>query len=495
MENSEELLNFRFDNSFAHKLEDFFVSCKSDPAISPKLLKFNHALAKELGLNPDLLNTEEGLAIFSGNKLPIGSEPLAQAYSGHQFGGFSPLLGDGRALLLGEVIDIRHDRKDIQLKGSGRTPFSRGGDGKSALGPVLREYLMSEAMQTLGVPTTRALAAVSTGEDVLRDTQLPGGILTRVASSHIRIGTFQFATTLGDRNKMRDLADYAIARHYPRSAEERNPYLSFFEEVKKAQSFLVARWMSVGFIHGVMNTDNMSISGETIDYGPCAFMDAYAEGTVFSSIDTQGRYAYANQPAILSWNLSRLAESLIPLVDENQDKAVELLTQSIEDIPSTYEVFWLKEMRAKVGITKENHGDVLLINELLSIMEKDKADFTLSFRSLSEALQGNDDAFLNLFNDLELPKNWLLRWKRCLEKQGQLNRITAKKMNTINPIYIPRNHKVEEALSASVHNQDMQPFEDLLDVLEKPYEESPGKEIFSKGAPFSKTTYKTYCGT
>ena len=342
-------LNFNFDNSFARSLEGFFVSCQAEPAVAPKLLQFNHALAEELGLDPVALDSEAGLEIFSGNVTPMGSEPLAQAYAGHQFGGFAPQLGDGRALLLGEVIDTQQQRRDIQLKGSGRTPFSRGGDGKAALGPVLREYLIGEGMHALGIPTTRALAAVTTGEKVYRELPLPGAILTRVAASHIRVGTFEFGAARGDVDKVRALADYAIARHYPDTADAENPYLAFVAAVSEAQAVLVARWMNIGFIHGVMNTDNMTISGETIDYGPCAFMDSYAPGTVFSSIDHHGRYAYANQPAILSWNLTRLAETLVRFVDPDKDRAIELLTETIGRIQSLYETYWLAGMRSKIG--------------------------------------------------------------------------------------------------------------------------------------------------
>ena len=315
---------FNFDNSFARSLEGFFKPCQAEPATAPTLLQFNHALAKELGLDPVALDSEAGLAIFSGNATPEGSEPLAQAYAGHQFGGFSPQLGDGRALLLGEVLDTQQRRRDIQLKGSGRTPFSRGGDGLAAIGPVLREYLIGEAMHALGVPTTRALAAVATGKHVYREIALPGAILTRIAASHIRVGTFQYAGARGDILKVRELADYAIQRHYPDTSDAENPYLAFFAAVADAQAALVARWMNIGFIHGVMNTDNMTISGETIDYGPCAFMDKYAASTVFSSIDQYGRYAYANQPEILTWNLARLAETLIPHVDTKKERSIEL---------------------------------------------------------------------------------------------------------------------------------------------------------------------------
>jgi uncharacterized protein YdiU (UPF0061 family) len=495
MESTKEVLNFNFDNSFNDNLEGFFVSCNSEPSTSPRLLQFNKNLAIELGLSPDLLDSKEGLDIFSGNNLPIGSKPLAQAYSGHQFGGFSPLLGDGRALLLGEMIDSNNQRRDIQLKGSGRTPFSRGGDGKSALGPVLREYLMSEYMHVLGIPTTRALAAVATGDEVNREIPLPGGILTRVASSHIRVGTFQFGTALGKIEKIRAIADYSIGRHYPEVADSENPYLAFFESVSNAQASLVAKWMSIGFIHGVMNTDNMTITGETIDYGPCAFMDNYSSGTVFSSIDTNGRYAYSNQPSILSWNLTRLAETLVPLIDDNQDKAVELLTAAIENISPLYKSHWLVQMRSKIGLTTENSSDEKLINDLLLIMEEEQADFTLVFRRLSEVLQGNCNKARKLFTDSTSFDGWSARWKDRLIKDGNTAESVAIKMDQINPIYIPRNHKMEEALSAAVESDDMTLFINLLAVTSSPFEEEKGREQYALPSPDSDAPYKTYCGT
>jgi serine/tyrosine/threonine adenylyltransferase len=487
--------DFNFDNSFALNLEDFFVSCESEPSSSPKLLKLNYNLAKELGLKEDFLNSKEGLNILSGNTLPKGSNPIAQAYSGHQFGGFTPLLGDGRALLLGEVITTQQERKDIQLKGSGRTPFSRGGDGKSALGPVLREYLLSEFMHVLGIPTTRALAAVSTGDSVNRDTVLPGGILTRIASSHIRIGTFQFATALGDATKIKTLTDYCMERHYPDSLNFDNPYLKFFESIADAQSSTVASWMNVGFIHGVMNTDNMTVSGETIDYGPCAFMESFSEKTVFSSIDVQGRYAYGNQPEILNWNLTRLAETLVPLVDSNQEKSVELLTQKIEKIPSLYQEYWLQGMRKKVGLSSDEPADLLLIKQLLKIMEIGQADFTLVFRRLSESILGNDEHIEALFKDTTNLKVWLKEWKKRITKESRSKDKIAQSMDSINPMYIARNHKVEEALLDAVENDNISLFEELHSVLSNPYVENKEKEEYALPAPESDVPYKTFCGT
>ena len=487
--------NFNFDNSFARSLEGFFVSCQAEPASAPKLLQFNHALAEELGLDSVALDSEEGLAVFSGNLLPEGSEPLAQGYAGHQFGGFSPQLGDGRAILLGEIIDTQQQRRDIQLKGSGRTPFSRGGDGKAALGPVLREYLIGEGMYALGIPTTRALAAVTTGDDVYREVPLPGAVLTRVASSHIRVGTFEFGAARGDVDKVRKLADYAIARHYPETANAENPYLAFFAAVTNAQASLIARWMNIGFIHGVMNTDNMTISGETIDYGPCAFMDSYAPGTVFSSIDRQGRYAYANQPTILSWNLTRLAETLIRFVDSDKDRAIELLTETIQRIQPVYETYWLDGMRSKVGLSTKDPLDLELINDLLLVMEEGHADFTLVFRRLSQALLGNNDAVRHLFEEPSTFDIWAQRWRIRLEKEKATLEMSAQGMDRVNPIYIPRNHKVEEALTAAVDQGDITPFTKLLAVLSHPFDEVSGNEDYAIPGPISDIPYQTFCGT
>ena len=485
--------HFKFDNSYARTFKDFFVSCKAEPAEAPKMLRFNHALAKELGLDPVALNSEAGAEIFSGNVVPEGAEPLAQAYAGHQFGGYAPQLGDGRALLLGEVIDTQQRRRDIQLKGSGPTPFSRGGDGKAPLGPVLREYLIGEGMHALGIPTTRALAAVATGELVYREMPLPGGVLTRVAASHLRIGTFQFFAARGGVEKVRELADYAIARHFPDCAESENPYLAFFKAVMNAQASLVARWMNIGFIHGVMNTDNMTISGETLDYGPCAFMDTYAPGTYFSSIDRNGRYAYANQPVILSWNLGRFAETLVPHVDPVKDKAIELLTDAIQQVASLYETHWLTGMRSKLGLTTDDPDDLDLVNDLLWVMKDGKADFTLVFRRLSKTLRGEFDSVQNLFDQSGAFEVWTRRWRKRLEQEGADGKTVAQAMDRVNPIYIPRNHKVEEALTAAVYHGDMKPFSKLLDVLSRPFDEVAGNEAFAEPKP--DPSYKTFCGT
>ena len=465
------------------------------PALSPKMLLFNESLAKEMNLHYLIENSSECLDILSGNKIIKNSRPIALAYSGHQFGHFNPNLGDGRALLLGETLDQQGNLKDIQLKGSGRTPFSRRGDGKSALGPVLREYLISESMHILGIPTTRSLAAINTGEKVHRDEETYGGIMTRVASSHIRIGSFEYAYKNKDISVVKDLADYSISRHYPHTASLDNPYLAFFAAVCNEQASLVANWMTVGFIHGVMNTDNMAISGETIDYGPCAFMDAYNPATVFSSIDVNSRYAYGNQPAILTWNLTRLAETLIPLVNTDKDESIKLLTEVLQLIKPVYTNYWLSLMRSKIGLSKEEQNDIELITNLLEIMEEEKADFTNSFRLLSKALIGDTQSIRKLFNNSRRFDGWMMIWQERISQEGVAEEKIATSMNKINPIYIPRNHKVEEVLKAAVNENDMKPFSSLYSILQDPYKEIIGLESFSEPAPESNIPYKTFCGT
>ncbi len=485
------LPRFKFDNSFARSLDGFFVPWQATQVAAPRLWLLNHDLARELGLDPAELESALGAAIFSGNVVPPGATPLAQAYAGHQFGGFSPKLGDGRALLLGEIVDVNNRRRDIQLKGSGPTPFSRNGDGKAALGPVLREYLIGEAMHALGVPTTRALAAVTTGEIVHRETPLPGAVLTRVAASHIRVGTFQYFAARGEADRTKQLADYVIARHYPDAGQAQNPYLALFEAVVGAQAFLVARWMSIGFIHGVMNTDNMTISGETIDYGPCAFMDAYSPGTVFSSIDSHGRYAYANQPPIAKWNLARLAETLIPLINDNTERSIEILTEAINAFSDKYNGYWIAAMRAKLGLTMQEDSDWDLTNDLLSMMEEAGADFTGTFRRLSRAILGDDTSVV----DAIAFKSWMRRWRARLQQEGRAPEVVATEMDRVNPIYIPRNHKVEEALSAAVERGNMAPFSHLLNLVSRPFDEVAGNEAFTQPAPASPIPYQTFCGT
>jgi len=381
---------FSFDNTYARELDGFFAPVEAAPASAPRMLRFNKALAIELGLVPGVLDTDAGTAVFAGNVAPKGAQSIALAYAGHQFGGFSPQLGDGRALLLGEIIDRDGRRRDVQLKGSGQTPFSRRGDGKAALGPVLREYLMGEAMHALGIPTTRALAAVQTGDPVFRETALPGAVLTRIAASHIRVGTFQFFAARGENTKVQKLADYVIRRHYPHLQDADKPYLALLAAVRDKQADLIARWMQVGFIHGVMNTDNMTISGETIDYGPCAFMDRFDPKTVYSSIDTHGRYAYANQPVIAQWNLARLAETLLPLIDDDGDRAIELATNVIEAFAPNYEALWLQGMRAKLGLNGDAAQDLILTNDWLALLHATRTDYTQAMRALADAAESKN---------------------------------------------------------------------------------------------------------
>ena len=465
------------------------------PAPAPELLIFNNSLAEELNLSSLAKNQNKCTEIFSGREVLKDSQPVAQAYSGHQFGHFNPALGDGRALLLGESVNTNGDLRDIQLKGSGPTPFSRRGDGKSALGPVLREYLISESMNVLGIPTTRALAAIKTGENVQREQKLPGGVMTRVASSHIRVGSFEYAYKSKNQSLIKDLTDYSINRHFPETADVENPYLAFFAAVCNEQASLVANWMSIGFIHGVMNTDNMTISGETIDYGPCAFMDVYDPSTVFSSIDKNGRYSYKNQPKILTWNLTRLAETLIPLVHKDQNEAIKLLTEVLQLIKPVYTNYWLSSMRSKIGLSKEDQDDINLISQLLNLMETNKVDFTLCFRYLSKALVGDIKSIKNLFkNDIAFD-NWMTLWKERVSQESMSDEKIASSMNAVNPLYIPRNHKVEEALKAAVFDNNMKPFLKLHDILKNPYDEIKEFHEYEKPVKNSSVRYKTFCGT
>ena len=430
--------------------------------------------------------------MLAGNRLPAGAEPIAQAYSGHQFGQFSPSLGDGRAILLGEVVGSDGQRYDIQLKGSGRTPFSRGGDGRAALGPVLREYLLGEAMHALGIPTTRALAAVTTGEPVRRETLLPGAVLTRVAASHIRVGTFQFFAARGDAEAVRTLADYAIARHYPDLAGD---YRGFLDAVIARQAELVARWLQVGFIHGVMNTDNMAISGETIDYGPCAFMDSYDPATVFSSIDRDGRYAYDRQPHVAAWNLARLAEALLPLLGPNQDAAIEAARQAIAGFARSFEPALLTGLRRKIGLETEQDGDNELVRELLRHMQEGGADWTLTFRALADAAEGNDAPARALFSPGAAWDVWAGRWNARLGREPGVPAGRAAAMRALNPLYIPRNHLVEAALDAAVRSGDHHPFEELLGVITNPCQQRPGLERFALPPRPEQRVLATFCGT
>lgn len=486
---------FAFDNTYARDLEGFYVPWQAAQVARPALVQFNEALAEELGLNAEVGLSEVGAQIFAGNVLPAGATPLAQAYAGHQFGGFSSQLGDGRALLLGEVLDRCGRRRDIQLKGSGPTPFSRGGDGRAALGPVLREYLLGESMHALGIPTTRALAAVRTGESVYRDTVLPGAVLTRVAASHIRIGTFEWCAARGDQTRVRRLADYVIARHYPEVQDHSQPYLGLLERVGDRHAALVARWMHVGFIHGVMNTDNMAISGETIDYGPCAFMEHYDPATVFSSIDTQGRYAYANQPRIAQWNLARFAETLIPLLDADQQRAIARATEVVQAFPTHYQRHWLQGMRAKLGLVTEEKDDLELATGFLSTMEGQHVDYTLAFRYLAEAAVGEDARLRALFADTSVYERWCVAWRARLARETVTPWVRAQAMRRVNPLFIARNHRVEEALSAAVERSDYVPFTTLLQIVAQPFDDQPAWAAFAAPAPAGNEGYRTFCGT
>jgi uncharacterized protein YdiU (UPF0061 family) len=493
--NNSAAAGFVFDNSYARELEGFYVPWKAAQVARPTLVKFNRELAQELGLDADALDSEEGARIFAGNETPEGAAPLAQAYAGYQFGGFVPQLGDGRALLLGEVIDRNGRRRDIQLKGSGPTPFSRAGDGRAALGPVLREYLIGEAMHALGIPTTRALAAVLTGEPVFREAALPGAVLTRVASSHIRVGTFEFFAARGEQAKVRRLADYVIDRHYPELKADANPYLRLLDRVRDKQAALVARWMQVGFIHGVMNTDNMAISGETIDYGPCAFMDHYDPATVFSSIDTQGRYAYANQPRIAQWNLARFADTLLSLIDADRNRVISRATEVVNAFPEQYERHWLKGMRAKLGLVSEEEADLNLATGFLTAMEGKKVDYTLAFRYLADAVLGREEPLRALFADPSAYDLWSGHWRARLAREAMPPLVRAQAMRRANPAFIPRNHRVEEALSAAVERADYAPFETLLNILSHPFDDQPEFAAFAEPAPEGRGCYRTFCGT
>ncbi|MHB8885324.1 MAG: protein adenylyltransferase SelO [Methylovirgula sp.] len=486
-----------FDNSYVRLPSSFYARVLPTPVSAPGLVKLNSALALQLGIDPGLFATPEGVEILVGKRIPDGAEPIATAYAGHQFGQFVPQLGDGRAILLGEVIDCSGTRRDIQLKGSGPTPFSRRGDGRAALGPVLREYIVSEAMAALGIPTTRALAAAMTGETIMRDTILPGAVLTRVASSHIRVGTFQFFAARRDIDALRHLADYAIARHYPDAAGAAQPYRAFLDQVIGRQAELVARWLLVGFIHGVMNTDNMSIAGETIDYGPCAFMDTYGPATVFSSIDYYGRYAYAKQPGMAHWNLARLADCLIPLLSENQDEAIAQANDSLAGFTERFNAAYFGGLRRKLALSTELEGDSDLIQTLLDRMAVNKADFTLTFRRLCDAAASfeADGAVRSLFENPAAFDEWAVGWRQRLEHEPQDGNARRDAMLRVNPAFIPRNHRVEAVIEAAVARRDFAPFEELLSVLSAPYDDQPRFAHYSDPPPPSQAAYQTFCGT
>jgi uncharacterized protein YdiU (UPF0061 family) len=473
---------------FAGELGEMALPWQAEQAPDPRLLVLNERLATELGWDPAWLRSAEGLRLLVGNLVPAGATPVAQAYAGHQFGGFVPRLGDGRALLLGEVVDADGRLRDLHLKGSGRTPFARGGDGLAAVGPMLREYVVSEAMHALGIPTTRSLAVVATGRPVYRETVLPGAVLTRVASSHLRVGSFQYARATGDVDLLRRLADHAIARHHADAGEAERPYLALFEAVVAAQASLVARWMLVGFVHGVMNTDNMTISGETIDYGPCAFMEAFDPATVYSSIDHGGRYAYGNQPVVAEWNLARLAEALLPLIDDDHERAIELAVESLGTFRPLYNAAWSAGMRAKLGLPEglEDAVATSLFDELLTLLQENHVDHTSFFRALGAAARNDAEPARNLFLDLAGFDGWVERWRGLGPDAAAMDRV--------NPVYIPRNHLVEEALDAAT-DDDLEPLARLLDAVSAPFVERPGLERYAAPAPQDFGAYRTFCGT
>jgi uncharacterized protein YdiU (UPF0061 family) len=474
---------------YARELPELTVPWKAEAPPAPELLVLNDELATSLGLDPGWLRTPDGTRLLAGTSLPAGASPVAQAYAGHQFGGYVPRLGDGRALLLGELESSEGGVRDLHLKGSGRTPFARGGDGLAAVGPMLREYVVSEAMHALGIPTTRSLAVVATGRTVQRETVLPGAVLARVASSHLRVGTFQYARATDDLDLLRRLADHAIVRHHPSAAAAAAPYRALFEAVVAAQAELVARWMLVGFIHGVMNTDNMTISGETIDYGPCAFMDAFDPRTVFSSIDHGGRYAYANQPVVAEWNLARLAEAMLPLLDDEEERAVELAVESLRGFRPRYSAAWSLGMRRKLGLPEGLDPSVSrpLVDELLAMLQESHVDHTSVFRLLARSARGDREPARGVFLDLPAFDDWAQRWLALDPDPGAMDRV--------NPVYVPRNHLVEEALAAATEEGDLAAFTRLLEAVTRPFEERRGFERYAEPAPADFGDYQTFCGT
>ena len=485
------------DHWFVRDLAGLYLEWQPSPAPEPSLIALNTSLAVELGLDPSVLSTADGLAVFAGNRVPNGAVPIAMSYAGHQFGGYSPRLGDGRALLLGEVVLADGSRRDVHLKGSGRTPFARGGDGKAAIGPMLREYLVAEAMHALGVPTTRALAVAATGEYVMRDAALPGAVLTRIAASHIRVGTFEYAARLEDRTAIVRLADHAIARHHPSAVTAANPYLALLESVAEAQAALIAQWMLVGFIHGVMNTDNMTISGEGIDYGPCAFMDRYDPRTVYSSIDHGGRYAYGNQPNIAQWNLARLAETLLSLIDDDPQAAVASATAVLEGFPARFDHHWQRGMRAKLGLppTGDADGDRALFEGWLDLLGTHAADYTGSFRALAAVLRGDPSPLRALLGDGDDVHQWLDTWRSRVAADGDAAVERADAMDRVNPLFIPRNHHLERVLAAATEG-DITPFEEMLAVVTRPFEPQVGSEAYALPAPVEfALAHQTFCGT
>ena len=485
-----------FEHSYAALPARFFSAVEPTAVADPRLVIFNRPLAVELGLDADAVE-HEAAALFSGNRLPEDAKPIAMAYAGHQFGNFVPRLGDGRAILLGEIRDRAGVLRDVQLKGSGLTPFSRTADGRAALGPMLREYLISEAMHAFGIPTTRSLAVVTTGEPVRREEVLPGAVLTRVAASHVRVGTFEYFAARSDVEGVRELLNYVIARHYPELRDANVPALALLEAVAHRQATLISQWMLVAFIHGVMNTDNMAISGETIDYGPCAFMDQYNPRTVFSSIDYNGRYAYSNQPVIAQWNLARLADTLIPLIDANTDKAVQLATEVIQNFMETFDARFLEGMRRKIGLASAEDGDTELIRRLLSVMHGASADFTLTFRKLAASAETSesDAALRQLFPGTTTLDEWLRDWRARLVRDPQTAAERAASMRRVNPAYIPRNHRVEAALNAASERGDLSPFRQLLAIVQKPFDDHPDAAGFELPPAPEERVINTFCGT
>lgn len=480
---------WNLESSYALLSKKFFQRQSPTPVGLPKLIVFNESIAKSLGLNSEALQSKEGLAVLAGNEIPVGALPLAQAYAGHQFGYFT-MLGDGRAVLLGEQVTPLGERVDIQLKGAGRTPYSRGGDGRAALGPMLREYIISEAMYALGIPTTRSLAVVTTGEEVIRETKQVGAILTRVAKSHIRVGTFQYASKWGTLEELKAMADYTLERHFPGFEIHGNPYIFLLQQVIQQQAMLISKWQMVGFIHGVMNTDNMAISGETIDYGPCAFMDSYDPATVFSSIDREGRYAYGNQPGIAQWNLARFAETLLPLLHDNEETALSLAQDSISKFMQLYQHNWIMGMRKKLGLFNEELQDETLIQDLLNIMQKYNADYTNTFRALT--FEKEEDTVM--FGMEEFGK-WYELWQARLGRQQQSKAVAHQLMKNSNPAVIPRNHRVEEALEAAVKYEDYSVMKRLLLILANPYAHTIEQAEYTTLPELSTCNYQTFCGT
>jgi uncharacterized protein YdiU (UPF0061 family) len=493
--------HFQFDNTYSRLPERFFARLDPTPVPQPGLIKVNRLLARHLGLDPDFLETPTGINILAGNQVPEGADPLAMAYAGHQFGGWVPQLGDGRAILIGEVIASDGRRHDVLLKGAGRTPFSRSGDGRAWIGPVLREYIFCEAMAALLIPTTRALAVVTTGETVMRESRFPGAVLARVASSHIRVGTFQFFSARQDIDALRLLSDHVIDRHYPEARQSPNPYLALLDGVIARQADLIAKWMAVGFIHGVMNTDNMSIAGETMDYGPCAFMDTYHPETVFSSIDHMGRYAYSNQPKIAHWNLSCFASAILPLIDLNQEAAVEVVTDKLNRFLELYYSIKASDFVSKIGILTHQDGDGDLAKELLDCMATNKVDFTLAFRRLCDVSSRKDyknstpdEPFTKLFEDRSAAEGWLVKWRARLVQEGQRELDRQKVMRATNPAYIPRNHRVEQVIAAALDG-DFKPFHKLLDILSRPFDDQSENIKFQNPPLRDEIVHETFCGT